>query len=97
VFCQLFSALLVPDLRTANRAGDRLGMKSPVGGVLILLRAIGAECKTSHAGVGTVVRNAGHNRKTRTAIGAVDEGVAVAAVGWIKKLAVAIRADSKIG
>ena len=81
---QLLPTFLVPNLRSADRAGNRLGMETPVGGVLVLRRATWAERETRHGSVGTIVRDTGHNRKPWSAIGTVDEGIAVAAVGWIK-------------
>ena len=95
-FRQPLSIFLVPNLRTANWAGNWLGMEAAVSGVLVFSRAVRAERKISHGGIGAVVGDASHDGKARTAIGAVDKGVAETAVCRVKKLPSTIRTDIQI-
>ena len=66
--------------RSAVRAGDRLGMKSPVARVGIFGRAVRAQAEACHGRIGAVVRQALDQGVARAALGAIDEGIAVAAI-----------------
>jgi len=93
---KLLTTCFEPNLRATNRAGNRLGVKAAVSRVVIFRGAVGAECKARHAGVGTVVWDGLDDSKARTAVGAVDERVAVPPIPRVKKFAPAIRADRQI-
>ena len=75
-----------------HRAGVGLGVEAAVGRVLVLGAAGGAHGKAGHRGQRPVVGDAAHDREARPAVGAVDERVAVAAVGGVEQLAQAVRA-----
>ena len=65
--------------RAAFRAGDRLGVEAAVGRIGIIAGAVRAHRERRHAGAGAVVRDGADDREARPAMGAVGEGVAVAA------------------
>ena len=88
--------LLIPDLRAANRAGYRLSVKAPVGRIVIFCRAIRAKRKVRHAGIDAVVRDIAHNAETRSAVGAIDKRIPVAAVIRIEELSLAVGTDGKV-
>ncbi len=73
-------------LRAACGAGRRLGVEPAVRGVLVLASTGGAEVEAGHRRGGAVVGQAGHDAEARAAVGAGDERVAVAAVGWVVQL-----------
>jgi len=93
---KLLTTCFEPNLRATNRAGNRLGVKAAVSGVVIFRGALWAECEARHAGIGPVIRDGLDDSKARTAVGAIDKRVAVAPIGWVKKFAPAIRADRQI-
>ena len=84
-------------VRTAFKAGVGLGVEAAVGRVDVFGRAGAAHGKVGHACCGPVVGQAADNREARAAVGAVDEGVAVAAVGRVEELADAIVAGGQVG
>ncbi len=88
---------LEPQARPARRARDRLGVEPPITGVVILLRTRRAERERPHRRVRTVVREAAGDREPWPAVGAIDERVAVAAIGRLVQLAQAIRAHGDVG
>src|ERR1019366_6055843 len=69
--------------RTARRAGVRLGVEAPVGGVLILGAALLAHGEARHGGVRPVVRDVADDGVPRAAVGAIGESVPVPAVARI--------------
>ena len=71
-----FPRPLQPHAGAADRAGDRLGVEPPVGGVLVLLPAVPTHGEGRHRGVGTVVGDVPGDGVARAAVGAVGEGVA---------------------
>ena len=79
-----------PNLGPTYRAGHRLCMKPAVAGIFIFGKAVCAHLKASHGGFGTVVGDVLDDRKTGTAIGTVDEGIAIAAVSRVKQFIPAI-------
>ncbi len=83
--------------RPALRAGDGLGMEAAAGRVLVFRPAGGAHGKVGHGGVRAVVGDGGDDGVARPAVGAVDERIAVAAVGGVEELAQTIGADPGIG
>jgi len=89
--------LLQPYLRPTHPTGVRLSVKAPVGGIVIFALALRTHWETGHRGLRTIVRNASRDGEPRTAVGAVDEGIAKTAIGRIEKLSQAIWAGSRIG
>ena len=83
--------------RPALRARQRLGVEAAVAGVVVLGRARGAEREPGHRGVGSVVGQPHGDREPRTAVRAVDERVAVPAVGRVEQLAQAVVAHGDVG
>jgi ELWxxDGT repeat protein len=82
--------------RTAVRTGDRLGVEAAVDRVLVLGAAGLAHLEARHRRVGAVVRRPKRDRQAGAAVGAVDEGVAVATVGRVPELAQALFAGGDI-
>jgi hypothetical protein len=83
--------------RAARRAGIGLGMETARGGVVVFGPACQALHELCHAGVGAVIGESGGDRVARATVDAVDEGVAVAAVGGIEQFRQAVRADRRVG
>ena len=83
--------------RTAIPASVRLRMKTAIGGIIVFGLTRGAHAKGSHGGARTVVRDVANDGEARTAVGAVDEGVAEAAVARIQHFAETVVADGHIG
>ena len=73
--------------RPARRAGVRLGVEAAVARVVVLGPAGGAHREARHRRQRPVVGDAAHDREARPAVRAVDERVAVAAVGRVEELA----------
>ena len=82
-----------PQRRTAVRAAHRLRVEPPVGRVVVLRARTSAHIgKPAIVVVDPVVGHAGDDREPRPAVRAVDERVAVAAVGRVAQLAQAVGA-----
>ena len=64
-----------------DRTGNGLRMKAPVCRIAILRLAGFAQGERGHGGGGAVIRNRTDDAETRTAMGAVGEGIAEAPVG----------------
>ena len=88
---------LEPQPRPARRARDGLGVEPPVDGVVILRGARRAQREAAHRRVRAVVREPARDREARTAVGAVDERIAVAAIGGVVQLAEAVVAHRHVG
>ena len=73
-----------PDLRSANRTSDRLGMKTAVERIVVIPGAIRAHGKIRHGRLRAVVRDILDNGEARTAIGAIDKWIAVPAIFWVE-------------
>ncbi len=86
-----------PHLRPAPRACHRLGVEPAIRNVAILPRAPLAHLENRHCGVGPVVRNGFDDRVSGTAVGAVDEGIAISEVLGVPQLSQAIPARGDIG
>jgi hypothetical protein len=74
-----------------------LRVKAAVQRIFVLGLARRTHRKHGHRGLRTVVGNAPRNREARAAVGAVDEGIQVTTVVWIKQLPKTIGADSDVG
>ncbi len=85
------------EARPAAGAARGLGVKPPVRRVVVLVGARHAHRKPGHGGERPVVGNVADDREPRTAVGAVDERVAEAAVGRVGQLAEAVGAGSGVG
>jgi len=77
-------------VRAARRAGDRLGVVAPRGWIPVLGATGGTEGKISHCRLRPVIRDAGDERKTRTAVGAINKGVVITAIVRVEELGEAI-------
>ncbi|MCG3119758.1 MAG: hypothetical protein ALAOOOJD_02269 [bacterium] len=84
-------------LRPAPRAGIRLRVKTPVGGIVIFGATIQTHRKTFHRGVRTIIRQRRDDRKARTAVGAIGERITIAPVGRIKNFSQTIRTGGNVG
>jgi hypothetical protein len=82
--------------RAALRAGIGMGMKAPVGGILILRAAAVAHPELGHGGVLAVVGNVPEDGETRSAVGAADEWIQVTPVVRLEQLPLAVRTDGDI-
>ena len=91
-------ALPVPQfhLWAALPAGIRLSMKTSVQRIVVFCLAGCAHAEGSHRRVGPVVGNVAHNREARATVGAVDEGIQITPVVWIKQLPKTIGANADI-
>ena len=85
------------ELRPADGAGDWLGVEAPVERVLVLAAAVGAEREAGHRRVRPVVGDGADDREPGPALRAVDERVAMAAVGRVEQLPQAVVAGGDVG
>ena len=74
------------ELWSAHRAGIGLSMKATVSRIFIFLQTGRTHRKHRHGRLRTIVGKGARNRKARTAVRAVGEGVARAAIGRRKDL-----------
>ncbi len=70
----------------AAGAGDRLGMETAVDRIVVFGAAGRAQGEGAHRRAGAIVGNAQHDGQARSAVGAVGEGVAVAALRRVEHL-----------
>ncbi len=78
------------------RTGIGLGMKPAVAGVFILGPAFFTHLKMLHGGAGSVIGDIVDDGVARTAVGAVDKRIAIAAVVRVKQFGKAVVADGDI-
>ena len=78
------------DPRAADRAAVRLRVIAPVRDIAVFPLAVGAHGKALHGGLGPVVGQIADDRKARAAVGAVDEGIAIAPVFGVIQLPQAV-------
>ena len=83
-------------LRPAGRAGVGLGVEAAIGRILVLRPARGAHLEAGHRGERPVVRHAAHDREAWSAVGAVDERVAIAPIGRVEQLGQAVVAGGAV-
>src|ERR1700730_4121384 len=82
--------------RSTVRARNRLRVKTAVARILIFCVAVVVQTPILHRSVGSVVRQTNDNRIARTAVGAVDVGIPIAPVSWVKKFLQASIADREV-
>ena len=84
-------------LRPTVGAAHRLGVEPAVRRVVVLPRACAAHVEVRHRRAGAVIGQAGRDGEPRSAVGARDEGVPVAAVGRVVQVGQAVIADRDVG
>ena len=82
--------------RAAGGTGVRLGVETPVGGIVVFRLAVRAHREAAHRGIRAVVGQRFDDAETRAAIRAVGERVAVAAIPRIENFAQAIGAGRDV-
>ena len=83
-------------MRATIPAGVRLGVEAAIGRIVVFPLAREAHFEGGHGGARAIVGNVVDDREARAAIGAVDEGIAEAAVARVHHLAKTIGADRYI-
>ena len=78
------------------RTGDRLGVKTAIGGIVVFVPAVIAEDKGGHRGVGSVIGDALDYRKARPAVGAVGKGITETALLSRANFLHTFRADGQV-
>ncbi len=86
-----------PSSGAAHRARVRLRMEPPVARILVLSPAGVAHLEAGHGGERPVVRHAPHDREPRTAVRAVRERIAIAAIRRVQQLSQALGAGRRVG
>ena len=74
-----------------------MGVETPVEWVIIFRLAGWTHGEDTHGGFVAIIGDILHNGEAGATVGAVDEGVAVAAVVWIEKFVETIGTGSGIG
>src|SRR6266581_1342709 len=85
-----------PQARPARRAGIGLGVKATIRRVFVLGAARSAHGEGRHGGERPVVRDGSDDGVARSAVGAVNEGIAIAAVPGVEQFLQALLADVTI-
>ena len=85
------------ELRPADRAGVRLRVEAAVRRIVVLRLAVGAHREAPHGGGRAVVGDGRDDAVAGTAVGAVGERVAVAAVARLEDVGDACRAGGEVG
>ncbi len=85
------------EARPARRARGRLGVEAPVARLLVLAAAVGAEREAAHRRVRPVVRQRADDGEARAAVRAVQEGIAIPAIGRVVQLGEAVVARREVG
>ncbi len=83
--------------RAADRTGVGLGVKAPVGGILVLCPAPAAHFKVAHGGIDAIVGDRVDDAESRPAGGAVGKRISITTVAGIEDLPEALRAGSEVG
>ena len=86
----------IEDLRPADRAAVRLRVVAAVFDVVVFPVAVRAHGEGAHGGLRPVVGDVLDDGKARAAVGAVDEGVAIAPVPGVQQLPQAVVTDADI-
>ena len=90
---RLATVIMKSDMRPAFVTGIGLGMKSPVGRVVVLGLAGSTHFKIPHGGLGAIIGDIIDDGIARPAIGAIDKRIQIAAISGIEKLLAAIITD----
>ena len=85
------------EARAADGAGVGLRVEAAVFGVLVFAEAVGAHGEFRHGGHGAVVGNVEDDAVARAAVGAVGEGIVVAAIFGIARVGETCLADADVG
>jgi hypothetical protein len=72
-------------------------MEPPVSGAFVFVKAFGTHLEPLHAGAGAVIGKGFDDGKTGPAMGAIDKGISVTAVGVIEKFPQARGAGGQVG
>ena len=83
--------------RTARWATYWLRVEPTIGRIAIFARTVCAHRKLGHRRARAVVRHAANDRESRTAVGAIREGIAIATIQRIEDLADAVVASRDVG
>ena len=86
-----------PDVGAAAPAGVGLGVKTAIERIVVFGLALWAHGEDGHGGLGPVVGDAASDGEAGAAVGAVEEGIAIAAVCRIQQFAKAVRAGGGVG
>ena len=86
-----------PERGPQSPAGVGLRVEAAVGRIVVLGLAGRAHFEARHRGLRAVVGNAARDGEARAAVGAVEEGIAVAAIVGIEQFAQAIGAGGGVG
>src|SRR5271167_279354 len=84
---------LIPEFhpRSTLPAGVGLGMKAAVQRILVFRKTCRAHGKPRHRRARPVIRNIANNSEARSAVGAIDERIAIAPVIRVEQFAQAVR------
>ena len=84
-------------MRPTRGARDRLSVEAPIVWVVVFRTASRAEGERRHRGPRAVVRRSSNDGETRSAVGAVQEGITVTPIGRVEEFGKAVRAGRGIG
>ncbi len=85
------------ETRPAPRTRIRLRVITAALGIVVFRLTLRAEMKCAHRSIGAIVRQRGDDAEPRSAVRAIDERIAIPAVGKIEQFRAAIRARRKVG
>ena len=71
-------------------------MEATVVGVIIFGLTGRTHGEAGHRGQRAVIGDVAGDRKTRATVGAVDKGVAIAAIGWVEEFTQAVSTDGLV-
>ena len=81
----VFAVVEKTNMGSAFMTGIGLGMKTPIGGVIILGLACRAHFKISHGGFGPIIGDIINDRVTGPTVGAIDKRIAIAPVAGVQE------------
>ena len=71
-------------------------MESTIRRVRVFALAVGTEWKARHRCLRSVVGDVFDDGEARAAVGAIDEGIMIAAVSWVEEFTQAVWADGNV-
>ena len=86
----VFEVVEKTNMGSAILTGIGLGMKAPIGGIIILGLACRAHFKMPHRSFGPIIRNIVNDGVTGSAVGAIDKRIAIAPVAGLQEFSQAI-------